>query len=132
MNPVFLSLEDVLELHEDQINRYGGSHGTRDMGLLLSAVEMPRASFGDEFLHTNLYEMASAYLFHLVQNHPFIDGNKRVGLAACIAFLGLNNIKLVAADVDNLTNMVLDVAQGKLGKAAIAKFLKKNSQGDHD
>ena len=130
MNPIFLSIEDVLELHEDQINRYGGSHGTRDLGLLLSAVEMPKASFGGEFLHADLYEMGSAYLFHIVRNHPFIDGNKRTGLAACIAFLGLNDLKL-AADIDSLTNMVLDVAQGKLGKAAIAEFLK-NSQPDHD
>jgi death-on-curing protein len=126
VSPIFLSLEDVLELHEDQINRYGGSAGIRDIGLLLSAIEMPKASFGGQFLHEDLYAMSAAYLFHIVQNHPFIDGNKRAGLAAVIAFMGLNNLK-VKADNDTLTDLVLSVAQGNADKGAIAKFLQENS-----
>ena len=126
MNPVFLSLEDVLELHQDQINRYGGSHGIRDMGLLLSAVEMPKATFAGEFLHEDLYAMAGAYLFHIVQNHPFIDGNKRAGLAAAIAFLRLNDARLVV-DEDTLTDFVLSVAEGKADKPTVADFLRRNS-----
>ncbi len=126
MSPLFLSLEDVLELHEDQINRYGGSAGIRDLGLLLSAIEMPKASFGGQFLHEDLYAMSAAYLFHIVQNHPFIDGNKRAGLAAVIAFMGLNNLK-VKADKAALTDLVLSVAQGKADKGAIAKFLQANA-----
>jgi len=131
VDPVFLSVEDVLELHEDQIARYGGSQGVRDLGLLLSAIEMPKATFGGAFLHEDLHAMAAAYLFHIVQNHPFVDGNKRAGLAAAIAFLGLNGMRLVA-DEDALTDMVLSVAQGKTDKATITEFLRQNSQQGHE
>ncbi|HET6262669.1 MAG TPA: type II toxin-antitoxin system death-on-curing family toxin [Chloroflexia bacterium] len=127
MNPTFLSLEDIMELHEDQVIRYGGSTGVRDMNLLLSASEMPKASFGGEFLHEDLHSMAAAYLFHIVQNHPFIDGNKRAGLASAIAFLRLNGTKL-RVDHDALYEMVLEVAQGNLQKPAIADFLKRHTQ----
>ena len=75
----FLTLDDVLESHREQIRVYGGSEGLRDLGLLESAIAQPPAGFGGVPLHRDLYEMAAAYLFHLVQNHPFIDGNKRVG-----------------------------------------------------
>jgi death on curing protein len=90
MEPVFLTLDEVLEIHEQQIELYGGSHGLRDPGALESAVATPQATFGGEYLHTTIPEMASAYLFHLAQNHPFIDGNKRVGANAAIAFLLMN------------------------------------------
>lgn len=80
--PIFLSFEDVIEIHRDQIVRYGGASGVRDIGLLQSAVLMPLAQFEGKFLHKDLFEMAAAYLFHLAKNHPFVDGNKRVGLVA--------------------------------------------------
>ena len=73
----FLSLEDVLILHAMQIERYGGATGIRDQGLLESAINMPQASFGGEYMHKGLYEMAAAYAFHIAENQPFIDGNKR-------------------------------------------------------
>ncbi len=75
----FLSLEDVLEMHLDQIRRYGGSAEVRDMGLLESAIAMPQATYAGENLHEDVYSMAAAYFFHIVQNHPFVDGNKRTG-----------------------------------------------------
>jgi death on curing protein len=81
MEPVFLSLDEVLEIHE-QIERYGGSGGLRDPAGLESAVATPQATFGGEFLHTSIAAMAAAYLFHLCQNHAFIDGNERVGANA--------------------------------------------------
>jgi death on curing protein len=127
MNIVFLTLEDVLALHEDQINRYGGSAGVRDMGLLLSAIEMPKATFAGEFLHEGMYAMASAYLFHIVQNHPFIDGNKRAGLASALTFLGFNGSKLVV-DEDAVADLVLAVATGEADKTVIAEFLERNAQ----
>ncbi len=127
MEPVFLSLEEVEEIHAHQISRYGGSMGTRDVNLLASAVEMPRATFGGEFLHEGIFAMASAYLFHLVQNHPFVDGNKRVGLAATLAFLNFNGFRLVA-EKDALVEMVLQVAQGRLGKPEIADYLRQNAK----
>jgi len=83
----FLELPDVLMVHADQIQRYGGETGVRDLGLLESAVAQPRAAFGGEYLHQDLFGMAAAYLFHIVCNHPFVDGNKRVGLVAARPFL---------------------------------------------
>lgn len=78
MDITFLTLEEVIAIHEEVIRRYGGTPGIRDRGLLESAINMPQASFAETFLHEDLQGMAAAYLFHLVANHPFIDGNKRV------------------------------------------------------
>jgi len=127
MDPIFLDLERVQEIHENQIRLYGGSMGIRDVGLLESAVAMPRATFGGYYLHEDLFEMAAAYLYHLVQNHPFIDGNKRVGLATAVTFLKVNGIPVIA-DEDEAAEMVLSVAQGQADKSAIADFLRQNSK----
>ena len=91
-DPLFLRLNEIIEIHTDQIARYGGLAGIRDMGLLQSAVAMPMSSFGGQYLHADLYEMAAAYLYHLVNNHAFIDGNKRVGTVTAIVFLELNGV----------------------------------------
>src|SRR6185369_192349 len=98
MRPEFLTLDEVLEIHRDQIVRYGGSMGVRDMGLLQSALAQPQATFERQFLHHDIFEMAAAYLFHIVQNHPFIDGNKRVGVAAALVFLLLNDCDIKATN----------------------------------
>jgi death-on-curing protein len=121
--PVFLTLDEVLAIHADQIRRYGGSHGVRDMGLLSSALAMPQASFGGEYLHTSLAEMAAAYLFHVAQNHPFVDGNKRAALASALAFIWLNDQRLEAGE-DELTELVLSIAAGRVGKAEAAVFIR--------
>jgi death-on-curing protein len=123
MEPHFLSLAEVLEIHQDQIARYGGDPGIRDMGLLKSALGMPLATFGGEFLHTDIFEMAAAYLFHLVKNHPFIDGNKRVGAVAAIVFLALNGYEFDAPEED-FADMVLAVARGELDKAEVAVAIR--------
>ena len=83
----FLTLEDVLELHEMQLNSYGGATGIRDLGLLKSAVMTPQASFGSEYVHAGVFEMAAAYAFHVAENQPFVDGNKRTALACALVFL---------------------------------------------
>ena len=126
MRRVFLSTELVQRIHEDQIRRYGGSPGVRDMGLLESAVAMPQAGSGGEYFHTDLFEMAAAYLFHLVKNHPFVDGNKRVGAMAAYAFLELNG-KVLDAPEKEFGDLVLAVAEGKLAKSGIAEFLRKHA-----
>jgi death-on-curing protein len=113
MEPVFLSLDEVLEIHEQQIERYGGSPGLRDGGALESAVATPHVTFGGEFLHTSIPAMAAAYLFHLCQNDPFIDGNKRVGANAAITFLLMNNWE-PTFDAEELTDLVLSVASSRL------------------
>ena len=87
-----------MEIHRDQIDRYGGSPGIRDIKLLESAVATPAAGFGEDYLHTNIYEMAAAYLFHIIRNHPFTDGNKRTGAVAAIVFLMMNGIELHAGE----------------------------------
>lgn len=123
MDPVFLTLDEVLTLHSDQIQRYGGTPGLRDRGLLSSALGTVQATFDGRFLHQSLFEMAAAYLFHLAQNHPFLDGNKRVALAASLIFLWLNDREIEAPE-DALTILVLGVAEGKVTKAEVAVFLK--------
>jgi death-on-curing protein len=126
MDPIFLSLEEVIEIHRDQIKRYGGRADIGDMGLLQSAVAMPQATFSGQFLHADLYEMGAAYLFHIVQNHPFVDGNKRVGAMTTFTFLKLNGLTLRSPETE-FEKVVLAVAQGKLGKAAVAEFLRKHA-----
>jgi len=120
----FLEPQDVLLLQADQIEQYGGEHGVRDMGLLESAVAQARATFGGEFLHANVFEMAAAYLFHIVKNHPFVDGNKRAGAVAALTFLVLNDIK-VYAPKGSLSDLTLTVATGQIGKTEIAEFFRR-------
>ncbi len=124
MLPLFLDLDHVLRAHHSLIERYGGAHGIRDVGLLHSAIAMPQASFGGVFLHEDLFAMAAAYLYHIVQNHPFLDGNKRAGAAAAIIFLAVNNIEL-DADEEGLVELTLGVAEGKIGKPQIADFFRR-------
>ena len=90
----FLTLDDILETHREQIRVYGGSDGVRDLGLMQSALAQPSAAYGGVFLHNGLCEMTAAYLFHLIQNHPFIDGNKRVGLETALLFLEINDFAI--------------------------------------
>lgn len=125
--PLFLDLDNVLRLHRSLIEHYGGPDGTRDMALLQSAVAMPQAGYGGQLLHSDIFEMAAAYLYHIVQNHPFIDGNKRTGAAAAIVFLSMNGIE-IDADEDGLVTLTIDVATGRSGKKEIAEFFRKISQ----
>jgi len=127
MEPSFLRLDEIIEIHHDQLERYGGMPGIRDIGLLESAVAAPTAFFGEQYLHSDIFEMAAAYLFHIVQNHPFVDGNKRTGAVAAIVFLAMNDIEL-EADENKLEALVRAVAEGKMKKAEIAKFLKTNCE----
>ena len=122
-NVQFLNTEEVRFVHEDQIRRYGGGFGLRDEGLQDSAVAQPQATFGGQRLHPTLFDMAAAYLFQLVENHPFVDGNKRVGTAVAILFLKLNGFNIKVAD-DDMTNFVLNVAQGRIDKPTISEFFR--------
>jgi death-on-curing protein len=127
MEPHFLTLEEVVGIHADQIERYGGSPGIRDLGLLESAVAMPQAGFGSHYLHSDLFEMAAAYLYHIVGNHPFIDANKRAGAMAAFTFLKLNGLTLIAKG-NHFENLVLHVAHGKTGKSAVAEFFRNKTR----
>ena len=123
MEPQFLSLDEVLEIHEQQIAMYGGSSGLRDSAGLESAIATPQATFGAQFLHRSIPAMAAAYLFHLCQNHPFVDGNKRVGANAAITFLFMNGWEPTFGQ-DELVDLVLSVASGELGKAALVQVFE--------
>jgi death-on-curing protein len=126
--PYFLTLDEVLAIHADQVRRYGGRRGVRDMALLDSALAMPPASFAGKRLHASLAEMAAAYLFHIAQDHPFVDGNKRTALAAALAFLWLNDERLEANE-DELTELVLALAAGQVGKPEAAVFIRARLRG---
>ncbi len=123
IEPVFLRLNEVIEIHTDQIKRYGGHSGIRDIELLKSAVAMPAIGFGDNYFHIDIYEMAAAYLYHIVRNHPFLDGNKRTGAVASLVFLLMNGID-INADEESFEKMVLSVAEGKLNKTGIVEFFR--------
>jgi len=110
---------EVLLILQDQIRRYGGAYGVRDIGLLSSALAMPSASFEGKFLHNDVYDQAAAYAFHICQNHPFIDGNKRTGLATALVFLSLNGIEIDDPD-EALYKLMMNVSGKGTGKAEIA------------
>jgi len=124
---VFLSIEDALAIHRWQIETYGGQDGLRDRGLLESALAVPLATFAGAELHPTIFDKASAYVFHLARNHPFVDGNKRIAAAAGIILLKVNGYELTATQA-NYTALILDAAQGKKQKPEIAEFLKTNTK----
>ncbi len=123
-DPLFLTLAEVIEVHADQIHRYGGKAGIRDLALLESALAQPEASYAGEWLHEDHYTMGAAYAYHLCQNHPFFDGNKRTALAAALVFLELNGITILDPR-GRLENAMIRIASGKMSKADFAKLLKK-------
>lgn len=126
MNPLFLTLDEVLSLHAEQIRLFGGSAGIRDLGLLKSATGTVEATFDGAFLHETLFAMAAAYLHGISRNHPFVDGNKRTAVAAALTFLEMNGIE-VDADEDSFYDLVIGVAEGHVSKAAVAVFLEKHA-----
>lgn len=126
-DPLFLTLAEVVEIHSDQIQRYGGQDGLRDRTLLESAVAQPESSFGGEWLHPDLYSMAAAYAYHLCQNHSFIDGNKRVALACALVFLEMNGIHLLDPR-GRLKEAMIRVASGKMEKEGLAELFRQLSK----
>jgi death-on-curing protein len=122
--PMYLTVEQVVALHQRQLDRFGGGAGLRDRGLLESAVAQPQAAFGGAFAHDGLFAMAAAYLFHIVSNHPFVDGNKRAGLLAATTFLHLNGIR-VLQDSAALYLLTMSVAESRIDKAAVAGELER-------
>lgn len=125
--PQFLTVDEVLEIHRDQLDRYGGSAGVREINLLHSAVAAPAATFGGAFLLENLFEMAAAYMFYLVKNHAFTDGNKRVGAAAALTFLYLNGIT-IKEDEPGLSDLVLGVATDQVDRVEVVAYLRAHAE----
>jgi death-on-curing protein len=125
--PIFLTLDEVLAIHADQIRRYGGASGIRDLSLLSSAMAMPETTFDGEPLHGNDFEMAAAYLFHIARNHPFVDGNKRTALMSALVFLGLNDHRL-ETESDPLYELVEGAAAGSVDKSRVAVFFRDDCE----
>ena len=123
--PLFLTFAETVEIHRYQIEHFGGEPGIRDVDLLRSALAMPSATFDGRFLHPTVEEMAAAYLFHLVENHPFVDGNKRTGTMAALVFLDLNGYEFEAKD-EELIEAVMKTASGMKTKAELASFFRKH------
>lgn len=119
----FLQIEVMLAIHVDQTTRYGGDASIRDLRLLESAIAQPQASFGENYLHAFPFEMAAAYLLHVVMNHPFVDGNKRTGTVAALVYLDWNGYEIHARPGE-LADLTLGVTAGKLNKGDVAKWLE--------
>ena len=125
--PRFLNIDQTLALHDMQIHMFGGAGGVRDIGLLSSALGNAEATFGGQFLHQTLFEMAAAYLCGICLNHPFVDGNKRTAVHAALTFLDLNGIDVTATE-DDFYDMVIGVAEGRVSKAAVAVFFETHHE----
>ena len=126
--PLFLDLEHIMRLHRSLIERYGGTDGTRDIGMLHSAISMPQASYGGEYLHADLYEMAAAYMYHIVQNHPFIDGNKRTAFAVTDVFLKMNGILISASPEDTVSFVYSLYGSKTFNFEELATWLRNNTE----
>lgn len=121
------TVRQVLILHERMIQKYGGSSGVRDMGMLESAVGRPFATFGREDLYPDIFMKAGAFIQSIVKNHPFIDGNKRTAFTGAITFL-LANGTFVSTDTNQVVKFMLKVANENIPVDEIAKWLKKHAK----
>ncbi|TGM96790.1 type II toxin-antitoxin system death-on-curing family toxin [Leptospira yasudae] len=120
----YLSYEEILYIHKNQIEEYGGSYGIRDKNLLESAIAQPLSGFDNQEFHIGLIQKAAAYLFYLCKNHAFIDGNKRVALASALIFLDLNEVEIEDKE-DSLYEITIGVADGTVSLESIVKILEK-------
>jgi death-on-curing protein len=127
----YLSVEQVLRLHDRQLDRFGGGGGVRDRGALEAAVARPRATFGGEDLYPDLASKAAALMHSLVMNHPFIDGNKRVGAMAAELFIEVNDRGLLAAD-EEFEEITLSVARGEIDAESLAIWLRQRMSSQEE
>ena len=124
---VYLSVEQLLRLHQMQLRAFGGSAGLRDRGGLEAAAARPRMTFGGEDLYPDLAAKTAALMHSLVMNRAFLDGNKRVGAMAAELFLAVNGHELEAADED-LAELTLAVASGAVSPEALAIWIRQRSR----
>ena len=121
----YLTLSEILELHELLLLQSGGSEGIRDLGTLESEVAQPLMTFGDVELYPSVSEKAATLAFSLIQNHPFVDGNKRIGHAAMEVMLVLNGFE-IQASVDEQEQLVLNVASSSVSRSELIKWLEEH------
>jgi len=125
--PIFLTIDDLIFIHRRELEQAGGESGVRDVGLVESATFAPQASFEGEWLHKDLFEMAGAYLVSFVQNHPFVDGNKRTGTAAALTFLYLNGYEVAEDKPEKLADKVLQFVTHEIEREELVEYLKTHS-----
>ena len=121
---LFLSVDDVLDLHNDQLRLFGGSTGLRDRNALESAVATPASTFDGAFLHDDLFHMAAAYAFHIAENQPFVDGNKRTALNAALVFLDINGW-IVSDPDERLYDAMIAISARKLDKRGLTDLFRQ-------
>lgn len=126
-NVRYITLEAILAIHDDQIERYGGSFGIRDLGLIQSALSRPQTTFGGEDLYPTIHEKAGALFHSLLFNHAFVDGNKRTAITTTARFLFINGYDLIATQLE-LENFPLRAENKRLSIKEISKWLKNNSK----
>ena len=124
---IFLTLDEIMEIHRDQIGRYGGIPGLRDRTLLDAANAMPMSGFGGNYLHPCIPSKAAAYMYHIAMNHPFFDGNKRVAAVASLVFLEMNDHELNVDD-EQLEGVVFKLVRGELTKDDLIGFFRENTK----
>ncbi|HML96608.1 MAG TPA: type II toxin-antitoxin system death-on-curing family toxin [Thermodesulfobacteriota bacterium] len=120
----YLTLNEVLRIYEVIMEKSGGLAGVRDMGMLSSCVAQPRMVFNNRELYTTVFEKAAALGFSLISNHPFIDGNKRIGHAAMETFLVLNGYEITAS-IDEQERLILSVASGEKSRKELGGWIHK-------
>jgi len=124
MGPAFLTLDDVLIIHEEGLSRFGGRSGLRDKGMLESAIATPAAGFGSHYFHKDVIEMAAAYAFHIAENQPCVDGNKRAALGSALVFLELNGV-LLEDPQGELYDAMIRMGTRQLTKAQLTDVLRR-------
>jgi death-on-curing protein len=125
--PRFLTISEVMEIHDQEISTAGGLPGVRDVKALESALGAPQASFSGQFC-MDIFEMAAAYINSIALNHPFLDGNKRTALATSLTFLFMNGYEIDEHDDGELADKTLDLVARKITKSDLAQYLKSRSK----
>lgn len=126
LKPAFLTLKEVMDIHDEMVRRYGGKRGIRDSALLESSITMPRSGIVGQYLHNSLFEMAAAYLFHFSRNRPFFAANDRTAVTAALVFLRVNGYE-VQGPAQELQDLVNAVVQHKADKEIIAWFFRTHA-----
>jgi death on curing protein len=126
----YITFEYTMKIHDELVREYGGRLGVLSEGLLKSALEMPKAQFNGKDLHRTIFDKTAAYLFHLIQNHPFVDGNKRTATMIAMIFFAANfrGAFSIITSENEYQDLILGVARGVISKKEIARFFRQHSE----
>lgn len=121
----YLTVDQAIKVHDRLIEQHGGLPGIREIGLLASAMEMPKSAFNGHEMFPTLLDKAAAYLFYIAKNHPFLDGNKRTAAFVAVLFLRMNGLK-ISIDKQQYELLVVGTAEGLISKAQIFLFFERS------